>query len=80
LKEMNRPDSTHRKKASALKRIPVEGTNLTTDERALLPDPAIVTEDDADFITGHRRRHEKTFSLDDILKRYGVERRPPMER
>jgi len=32
--------------------IPVEETNLTAEERALLPDPTIVTEDDADFVTG----------------------------
>src|ERR1017187_9177317 len=32
------------------KRIPVEGTNLTAKERALLPDPNWLTEDDADAI------------------------------
>jgi len=60
--------------------IPVEETNLTPAERALLPDPGIVTEDDADFITGHRRRNERPIPLAKVLLRYGVERRRPVER
>ena len=60
--------------------VPVEETNLTAGERALLPDSSIVTEDDADFIVGHRRRHEKPIPLNKVLKRYGMERRRPVER
>jgi hypothetical protein len=78
-----------RKQKPALKRqrnpvngIPVEDTNLTTAERRLLPDPSIVTEDDADAITVFRRRRKnpKLIPLDSLLKRYGMERRKPVER
>ena len=54
------------------KRIPVTETNLTPTERALLPDPDCVTEDDADAIIGMRRgRTEKPIPLEKVLKRYG---------
>ncbi len=55
--------------------IPIEQTNLTRAERALLPDPSVLTEDDADAITAHRRRREPTVPLDEVLRRYGVKRR-----
>ena len=55
--------------------IPVEQTNLTEAERALLPDPSVLTEDDADAITAHRRRRETAIPLDEVLRRYGVKRR-----
>ncbi|MGO4883732.1 MAG: hypothetical protein ACLP59_23370 [Bryobacteraceae bacterium] len=49
----------------------VEATTLSPHERALLPDPCRVTEDDADAITATRRRREKPVSLAQALKRYG---------
>ena len=56
----------------ARKGIPAEQTNLTPAERALLPDPDWVTEDDADAIIGMRReRTEKPIRLEKVLKRYG---------
>ncbi len=55
--------------------VPVEETNLTAKERALLPDPGAVTEDDADAITAYRRRNEPTIPLNKLLKRYGYVRR-----
>jgi len=55
--------------------IPVGQTNLTKAERALLPDPSVLTEDDADAITALRRRREPTVPLKDVLRRYGVKRR-----
>ena len=52
--------------------IPAEQTNLTPAERALLPDPDWVTEDDADAIIGMRReRNEKAIPFDKTLKLYG---------
>ena len=50
--------------------IPVEQTNLTKAERALLPDPSVSTEDDADAIAAHRRRREPTVPLNAALRRY----------
>ena len=38
--------------------LPVDATNLSQTERALLPDPGWVTEDDADAIVAARRRRE----------------------
>lgn len=38
--------------------MPVEKTNLTPTERALLADPNYVTEDEADFIICERRRRQ----------------------
>jgi hypothetical protein len=55
--------------------IPVEQTNLTAEERAMLPDPRVLTEDDADAITAYRNRNEKRYSFDSVLKRYGLTRR-----
>ncbi len=53
-------------------RIPVTETNLTSAERALLPDPDWVTEDDADAIIGMRRaRTERPIPLEKVLKRCG---------
>ena len=57
---------------AARKGIPAEQTNLTPAERALLPDPDWVTEDDADAMIGMRReRTEKPIRLEKVLKRYG---------
>jgi len=55
-------------------RIPVEATNLSPRERALLPDPRWVTEDDADAIVAARRRSEAPIPLEHVLKRYGRQR------
>ena len=54
-------------------RVPVEETNLTEEERALLPDPNWVTEDDADYILGLRseKKGGKSVPLEKVLKRYG---------
>lgn len=52
--------------------VPADQTNLTPQERALLPDPDWVTEDDADVIISLRReRTEKPIPLERVLKRYG---------
>jgi hypothetical protein len=72
---MARNQTTSRRQRNPVKGIPAEEANLTAAERALLPDPTIVTEDDADAIVSHRRRNEATIDLNDILKRYGMERR-----
>jgi len=53
--------------------IPAAGTNLTPEERALLPDPDRVTEDDADAIIGLRRLKESSVSLEEYLRRRGYE-------
>jgi hypothetical protein len=62
--------------------VPVEETNLTPDEIALLPDPSVVTEDDADAITIYRRRREnpRLVAFDTLLKQYGLARRRSGER
>jgi hypothetical protein len=51
------------------KRVRTEQLNLTSDERALLPDPRWVTEDDADFIMARRAEREpgKRASLEQVL-------------
>jgi hypothetical protein len=54
--------------------VPVEATNLSQRERARLPDPRSVTEDDADAITAFRRRRETPIPLEQALKRYGRRR------
>jgi hypothetical protein len=56
--------------------VPVAETNLTGEERRLLPDPAVVTEDDADAIVAGRRSAENVVSLKTVLKRYGYVRHP----
>jgi len=67
------------------KRIPVEGTNLTARERALLPDPNWLTEDDADAITSMRAFKQakgKSYSLAEVLSESGIslERTPASSR
>jgi hypothetical protein len=59
--------------ATALRQgIPASRFNLTPQERALLPDPDWVTEDDADYIIGMRGEREgKPIPLAKVLKRYG---------
>lgn len=59
--------------AAAVRRgRPASDFNLTVEERAMLPDPSEVTEDDADAIIGRRReRSEKPVPLEKVLKRYG---------
>lgn len=60
--------------ATALRQgVPVTETNLTNQERALLPDPDRVTEDDADAIIGLRREREpgRRYSLEEVLRENG---------
>ncbi len=55
---------------TARRGIPVRRTNLTAAERALLPNPEWVTEDDADAIIGMRReRRETPISIATVVKR-----------
>jgi hypothetical protein len=68
-------------------RIPVAETNLTANERALLPDPNWLTEDDADAIMSMREIKKaggKSYSLAEVLQEHGFTlerpssaRRPP---
>ena len=70
------------KKRDALPRMPVERTNLTSAERALLADPSYVTEDEADFVIGERRMRQeahKAIPLEEVLKRYGRKPRRRVE-
>jgi hypothetical protein len=61
------PKGVTRRRASEL--------NLTAEERAMLPDPEWVTEDDADAIVGLRRlKTEQPISLDELLTQLGLER------
>jgi hypothetical protein len=61
------PEGVTRRRASEL--------NLTPEERAMLPDPDWVTEDDADAIVGLRRlKTEQPISLDELLRQLGLER------
>ncbi|MDP2997255.1 MAG: hypothetical protein Q8N47_07195 [Bryobacterales bacterium] len=55
--------------------LPVSKTNLTQQERALLPDPDWVTEDDADAIISMRRlrRPGRTYTLDEVMHRLGYD-------
>jgi hypothetical protein len=50
------------------KRVPADRLNLTDEERALLPDPNWVTEDDADAIIARRREKEPTVSFEEVLR------------
>jgi hypothetical protein len=62
--------------ATALRQgIPAGETNLTRRERALLPDPDWVTEDDADAIISMRRlrRPGRTYTLDEVMHRLGYD-------
>ena len=61
---------------AALRRgVPASETNLTRQERALLPDPDWVTEDDADAIISMRRlrRPGRTYTLDEVMHRLGYD-------
>jgi hypothetical protein len=67
------------------KGIPVERTNLTAKERALLPDPQWVTEDDADAIMSMREEKKaagRSYSLEQVLSENGLtlERSNPARR
>jgi hypothetical protein len=52
------------------KRVRSDQLNLTDDERALLPDPHWVTEDDADFIIAKRAEQDPgtRASLEQVLR------------
>ena len=75
LKTTNKRRTTHRRPATTATADggrPASDFNLTAEERAMLPDPSQVTEDDADAIIGNRReRSEKPVRLDKVLKRHG---------
>lgn len=53
------------------KRLPADSFRLTPAERAMLPDPEWVTEDDADAIFAYRHRREPTISLEEYLRKAG---------
>ena len=58
----------------ALPPMPVEKTNLTPTERALLADPNYVTEDEADWIICERRLRKeghKAIPFEEVLREYG---------
>ena len=63
------PETTDGKGVSA------DQLNLKAEERAMLPDPTLVTEDDADAIICRRREREagKNVSLEDILRENGIQ-------
>ena len=66
-------------------RIPVEETNLTAKERALLPNPNWLTEDDADAIMSMREIKKaagKSYCLEEVLQEHGfaLERSDPARR
>lgn len=70
------------KKRDTLPPMPVEKTNLTPAERALLADPNYVTEDEADWIICERRLRKeghKAIPLEQVLKRYGLKPRRRVE-
>jgi hypothetical protein len=54
------------------KRVPADRLNLTDQERASLPDPNWVTEDDADAIVARRRQKEPTVSFEEVLRENGI--------
>jgi hypothetical protein len=56
------------------KRVRADQLNLTDEERALLPDPDWVTEDDADFIMARRAEREpgKRANLEQVLRENGI--------
>lgn len=58
----------------AQKRVRADRLNLTDEERALLPDPDWVTEDDADFIIARRAEQEpgKRAGLEQVLRENGI--------
>jgi len=57
---------------SSRKRVPADRLNLTDQERASLPDPNWVTEDDADAIVARRRQKEPTVSFEEVLRENGI--------
>jgi hypothetical protein len=77
---MARSSKTERSVPGAFpqKRVRVDQLNLKVEERALLPDPDWVTEDDADFIVAMRAEREpgKRASLEQVLRENGIKLRP----
>jgi len=57
------------------KRLRADRLNVTSEERALLPDPDWMTEDDADFIIARRREQEpgKRVSLQQVLSENAID-------
>jgi hypothetical protein len=72
------PEPVTRHAAAVREGIPADQTNLTRQERALLPDPDWVTEDDADAIVGRRREREpgRRYSLEEVLLENGYQLEP----
>jgi hypothetical protein len=66
-----RTDSLVTRSSGTRKRVPADCLNLTDEERALLPDPNWVTEDDADAIIARRREKEPTVSFEQVLRENG---------
>ncbi len=64
-----RPQTPVRRRSRTPRRVPSSEFSLTPAERALLPDPDWVTEDDADFIIGYRRRKQPTINFEEYLRR-----------
>jgi len=71
---MAKSSQTNRSDPGAQKRVRVDRLSLTDEERALLPDPDWVTEDDADFIIARRAEREpgKRASLEQVLLENGI--------
>jgi hypothetical protein len=69
---IRRTRETSRVSSSSLKRVPSEVLNLTDEERAVLPDPDWVTEDDADAIVSMRRKQEGSVSFEEVLRKNGI--------
>ena len=75
------PGGAPRRKDDTVPPRPVEKTNLSAAERALLADPRYVTEDEADFIICERRKRRggRMIPLEQLLKRYGRQPRGHVE-
>ena len=69
---IRRTRETSHVSSSSLKRVPSEVLNLTDEERAVLPDPDWVTEDDADAIVSMRRKKEGSVSFEEVLRKNGI--------
>ena len=67
------PKNREKSRTSPPVAIPVEETNLTPEERAMLPDPNWLTEDDADAIASLRAQAEggQRIPFREYLKKHG---------
>lgn len=69
---VRRSGATSRASYSSRKRVSSAVLNLTDEERAVLPDPNWVTEDDADAIVSMRRKKEGSVSFEEVLRKNGI--------